>query len=261
MCGGRPSKRSPQPMQRAAHPFEAGLLPQLPHDGLDQGLAVLDPAAGHLQRPWPAPAAPHEQQPVVVDHHGADAQTTGAHVSERCTTMARATRPKDSKKFLVWRSPGRARLSTPKHPCSPAPVDQRLHHRLTDAELSAAGLRVEVGDHAEPPPSASTLGAGDAVAHDHVVDGADQHVVVRVAELGARARARTGARRAAARAHTSPPRPARSSATAASASSASRGRSASVARAAGLLRGAAISAPWSCATFDRIVLRPRWAAS
>ena len=53
--------------------------------------------------------------------------TTGRHDSDRCTTMARATSPNDSKKFLVWRSPGRARLSTPKQPCS--------RHQSTSASI------------------------------------------------------------------------------------------------------------------------------
>ena len=43
--------------ERPAHALEAGLLPQLPHHGLGQGLAPLDPPAGHrpLPRagPWP----------------------------------------------------------------------------------------------------------------------------------------------------------------------------------------------------------------
>ena len=36
-----------------------------------------------------------------------------ASANERCTTMARAVKPKVSKKFLVSRFPGRARASTP----------------------------------------------------------------------------------------------------------------------------------------------------
>ena len=145
-----PSKNSPQPMSGPHTPFEPGLLAQLADGGLDERLTVLHLAAGH------APAAPGRR--LGRAGRGAAGRgrpprrrraTTGRHDSERCTTMARATSPNDSKKFFVWRSPGRARLSTPKHPCS--------RHQSTSASIIASpmpssrapGLGVEVGDHAE----------------------------------------------------------------------------------------------------------------
>src|SRR5690606_4570378 len=91
---------------------------------LGQCLAVLDPPTGH--RPgalgWAA-ATPDQQDPVVVDHDRPDSEDrTLGHPwgggSGRCTVIALATRPKDSKKFLVCLSPGSARLSTPKQPRS-----------------------------------------------------------------------------------------------------------------------------------------------
>ena len=74
-----PSKYSPQSIERAADALEAGLLPELADGGLDQRLAVLDPAAGHAPAPRRRrPAAPHEEEAVVVDDHGADARRPGS---------------------------------------------------------------------------------------------------------------------------------------------------------------------------------------
>ena len=114
-------------------------------------------------------------------------------------------------------------------PLLTAPLDERLHHRLADAELPRARVGVEVGDDAEPTAVGEHLDAGDAVAHHHVVDGADQHVVVGVGDLRRAARARRAA--AGRRAAPTPRRrgPAAARRSPAPASSASRGRSSSVA--------------------------------
>src|SRR3546814_9993768 len=121
--------------QRSAEALEARLLPQLASHRLGEGLAELHAAAWH--RPGPlgrAPPASHQQEALVVEDDGAHAhdRPRRAHVSGLCTTMARATRPKDSKKFLVWRSPGRARLSTPKQP--------RSRHQSTRACITSSPM-------------------------------------------------------------------------------------------------------------------------
>ena len=174
--------------------------------------------------------------------------------------MARATRPNDSKKFLVWRSPGRARLSTPKHPCSRHHVDQRVHHHLADAELPRARVGVEVGDDAEAAAVGEHLDAGDAVAHHDVVDGADQHVVRRVGELGAELRLERRPAGRLAGPHLAPA-PSPQLVDGGLGQLGEPGQVVLGGRPAALLRGRRHQRPWSCATFDRIVLRPRWAAS
>src|SRR5690606_18971706 len=117
----------------AAEAVDAGLLTQLAEDRGGEGLAGLDPTAGDRPLPRRGPVTPaHHQQVLVVDHDGAHAHLGGARDGSRvlghsptgssaprrsrCTTMARATSPKDSKKFFVARLPGRAMLSMPKLP-------------------------------------------------------------------------------------------------------------------------------------------------
>ena len=122
--------------QRAADALEAGLLAELADDRLGQRLAGLDPPAGHRPLALRRAAAPaDEEQPVVVDDDGADADDRARAVTTaaRCTTMARATSPKRLEEVLGVRGrragPGCRRRS------SPARVHQStsgLHHDLAD---------------------------------------------------------------------------------------------------------------------------------
>src|SRR5690606_463973 len=106
--------------QVAAGDGQAGLLGHLADHGVDDRLPRLDPPTRH--RPGArtrAPAPTHQEQATVTDDDGAHAQL-GPHGSGRWTRIARATMPADSKKFLVSRMPGRARLSMPVQPRSVA---------------------------------------------------------------------------------------------------------------------------------------------
>ena len=87
----------------------------------------LDPASGDGLLPHRGRASPaHQQQFVGAADDGAhrdlgpldhlECGGSAASGSVRCTVIARATRPCVSKKFLVLRSPGSARLSTPMQP-------------------------------------------------------------------------------------------------------------------------------------------------
>src|SRR5205823_8981837 len=101
------------PDQLTAHTLEACLLGQLPDDGLGQQLPGLHPSAWHRPVALRGTAtSADEQQPSVLDDDGTDAhlrcggQMVVVHGSGRCTTMARATRPTDSRKVLASRFPG-----------------------------------------------------------------------------------------------------------------------------------------------------------
>ncbi len=104
--------------------------------------------------------------------------------------MARATSPNDSKKFLVWRSPGSASESTPKQPVVAGPADHAVHHRLADSHLPGTGKGVQVGDDAEDSPVVEGLRPDHAVAHRGAVDLADHDrtggIVEVVGERGSR---------------------------------------------------------------------------
>ena len=89
--------------------------------------------------------------------------------------IARATRPNDSKKFLVCRSPGRAMRVDAEAALFGAPCDEGIHDGLTDADPAGTGEGEQVGDHTEEPTVAEGLGPDDAVADRLAVDGADAH--------------------------------------------------------------------------------------
>ena len=94
---------------------------------------------------------------------------------------ARAVNPWVSKKFLAARCPGSAAASMPMQPRGAAVLDQRVDHRLPDADLARRFLDEQIGDHAEARTGAQRLDHDGAEADDDVVDGADrqQRVVAR----------------------------------------------------------------------------------
>jgi hypothetical protein len=62
------------PDQVVAHGLEAGFLGDLPHHGLGEGLASLDPTARHAPLPCRRAVSPPDEEQAVVDHgDGSDA--------------------------------------------------------------------------------------------------------------------------------------------------------------------------------------------
>ena len=159
--------------------------------------------------------------------------------ARRCTTMARATSPNDSKKFLVCAVAGqgeavdaeaalRPRTRRPGRPSSTSP----------SPTLAAPGLDVEVGDDAEQAAVGQRARRGRRRSRRRCRRRCRPARGGRATASSSRERG-LERRAAGVRAGPTPRRPGRPAApsTAASTSSASRGRSASVAGAAALLRG------------------------
>ena len=207
------SSSSAQPMQRAAHALEAGLLPQLAGDGLGQGLARSTRPPGTAQSPWAGPrprrtssrrSSSTTTAPTASVGAGSASLTAGSGAPRWPGPRGRSV----SKKFLVWRSPGRARLSTPMQPGSAHQRDERVHQRLADADPAGRRVDVEVGDHAEAAAVGELVDAGHAVARSTT----SSSVPTSTRCVGdGRARPRDAAsygrvRRRRSRAQTSPPR-------------------------------------------------------
>jgi hypothetical protein len=141
-----------------------------------------------------------------------------------------------------------------------APVHQGPHGHLADPQLPATRLRVEIGHHAEEAVVAQLLDPGHAVAHRDAVDGAHQHVVVVGVELAGE----LVLERRAAGGVTSPDRAPAAGLQLLHGGGGELAQPREVGlggRAAALLGGRRHQPPCSCATFERIVLRPRLAAS
>ena len=122
-----------------------------------------------------------------------------------CTTMARATSPKPSKKFLVARPPGRARASTPMQLPLPRPGQDGVHDRGADTHAPGLGLHVEVAHDGQAAVVGQGLDGGHGVADDGVVDRADQDQRVVVGPGRSARPSSRGSRRAAWRRQTMPP--------------------------------------------------------
>ena len=108
--------------ERVNDDVELGLLEDLSHHGLVEGLAHLHLTAGNRPGTGGSPPTPsHEEEAVVVADDGTDGhdgpmlRCRSGHgaASGRCMISARAVKPCCSKKFLVARWPGRADASMP----------------------------------------------------------------------------------------------------------------------------------------------------
>ena len=155
----------------------------------DRGVASVSPGSTRRRAPTTAPRRAPPPAARRSSRSSSTATRTDAHLgprrrsaaitqSGRCTTIARATRPNDSKKFLVSRSPGSARLSTPKQPRARHQSMQVVHEHLADADRPGAGVDVDVVDHPQQPAVEQRLDPHHPVAHHRVVERPDGHLVV-----------------------------------------------------------------------------------
>ena len=235
---------------RSAHPSKGPHTPSSPVSSRSSRVtastsvspaSTLPPGTLHSPCAGPRPRRTSSSRSWSTTHR-ADAED-GAHESERCTTIARATSPNDSKKFLRVPISGQGEAVDAEAALVGAPVDEGLHGDLPDAQLATARLRVEVGHDTEQPAVGEPLDPRDAVAHHGVVERCPRARGGRPRSSSCRRAASNGGRRAVRRAHTSPPRPARSSSMAAPTSSTRRGTSASTAGRQASSAAPAISCP------------------